>query len=117
MDDTLHRILNDLVAMPPVEGAMVLSSRGRILAACVPGGTDARSLARECCEVLDAGTEALAPEGSDLVRVDLRGTGGSTVVLRAGKDAILAVITSTRTPESLSLELSRAAEAVRRALR
>jgi len=116
VDTAVHQVLNSLLSMPPVEGALVVTRKGRILAACVPGGTDVKSLAKECRTVLSAGSEAIAPAGDEIVRVDLRAERGSTVVLRAGPDAILAVLTTTRTPESLSLELSQAAAAVGRAL-
>lgn len=116
MDSPVQRILNVLLALPPIEGALVVTRRGKVLAACVPGGTDVKSLARECRNVLSAGSEAVTPDADDIVRVDLRAERGSTIVLRAGPDAFLAVLTSTRTPESLSLELSQAAAAVGRVL-
>jgi len=116
LEEAVRQILDDLLVLPPVEGALVVTRRGRVVASRMPEGADAKSIARECRAVLEAGTEAIAPEGQDLVRVDLRATKGSTVVLRVGQDAILAVLTSTRTPESLSLELSRAANAIREAV-
>ncbi len=116
MEDAIRQILDDLVAIPPVEGALVVTRKGRIVASRIPEGTDEQSLARECRAVLEAGSETIAPEGDALVRVDLRAAKGSTVVLRAGQDAILAVLTTTRTPESLNIELTRAAAAIREAV-
>lgn len=112
---SLQRILDELLAVPPVEGALVLTSQGRVLASRMPEGADERALAQGCRTLLTfAAGPIVSPD--EIVRVDLRGTKGSTVLLRAGPDAILAVMTTTRTPESVSLELSRAAAEVRRAV-
>ena len=112
---SLQRILDELLTVPPVEGALVLTLKGRVLASRMPEGADERELAQGCRTLLTsaAGT-IVSPD--EIVRVDLRGTKGSTVLLRAGPDTILAVMTTTRTPESVSLELSRAAAEVRRAV-
>lgn len=110
---SLTTALAELLAMPPVEGAIVLTSKGRILAGRAPPGADPAALARECRTLLAAGSAAVPPR-DDVVRVDLRGTRGSTIVMRVGDDLILAVVAATKTPETLSLELSRAADAIDR---
>lgn len=109
----LQRILDDLLAVPPVEGALVLTTKGRILASRVSDTADETSLVRECRTLLSFAAGRIGSP-DEIVRVDLRGTKGSTVLLRAGPDAVLAVLTTTKTPESLSLELSHAAAEVRR---
>lgn len=111
----LKTVLEELLVFPPVRGAMVLTTEGRVLASSLPD-RDEKALARECHTLVTAASDAIEAS-DDVVRVDLRGTKGSTVLLRAGRDLILAVLTSTRTPESLSLELSRAVAAVQRAVR
>ncbi|HKZ89778.1 MAG TPA: roadblock/LC7 domain-containing protein [Thermoplasmata archaeon] len=108
-ETTLARILDELVSIPAVEEAMILTRNGRILA----GRTDAPAFAQECRSLVSAAT-ASEESREEFVRLDLRGSRRSTVVLSAGQEAILAVRMNTRTPESLSLELSRAADAVRR---
>lgn len=115
MDPALQRAVAALVDLPPVDGALVLTTRGRVLAACVPAGTDLKSLAREVRSLLTS-SAATRDRDDPPVRVDVRSGSGSTVLLPAGPGAVLAVLTSTRTPESLSLELSRAADAIGRIL-
>lgn len=110
---SLEHIVRYLLSVRPIEGAMVLSSTGAVLAGQMPAGADSEAIARDCRTLLDTGAEAVSG-ADDLVRVDLRGTKGSTVVLRVGPDMILAVLTATRTPESVSLEISRAAAELER---
>lgn len=116
MTEALHRAMNELLALPPVDGAVVLTTKGRVLAACVPARKDVKSLASELRILVRASAGALGADGAQPVRVDIRSGSGSTVLLPAGPTAVLAVLTSTRTPESLSLELARAAEAIARIL-
>jgi len=110
---SLEHIVRYLLSVRPIEGAMVLNSAGDVLAGSMPDGSDPQAIARDCRALLDAGAEAAA-SSDDLVRVDIRGTKGSTVVVRIGDDMILAVRTATRTPESVSLEISRAAAELER---
>jgi predicted regulator of Ras-like GTPase activity (Roadblock/LC7/MglB family) len=110
---SLEHIVKYLLSVQAIEGAMVLTSKGDVLASRVPADTDAEAIARDCTKLLDTGAEAVAT-ADDRVRVDVRGTKGSTVVLRVGTDMILAVMTATRTPESVSLEISRAAAELER---
>lgn len=110
---SLEYVVNELLTIPPVEGAIVLTMRGRVLAGRAPDGADPGTFARECRALLAAGAVAVTSP-DELVRVDLRGTRGSMVVMRVGPDLILAVIAATKTPEALSLELSRAASALGR---
>ncbi|MGQ0796573.1 MAG: hypothetical protein ACT4OI_01720 [Methanobacteriota archaeon] len=110
-ETTLARIVDELVAIPVIEEAIVVTRKGRVLA----GRTDTPAFVQECLSLLSAAWPSVgSPE--EFVRLDLRGPRGSTVVVQASQEALLAVRMSTRTPESLSLELSRAAEAVRRTM-
>jgi predicted regulator of Ras-like GTPase activity (Roadblock/LC7/MglB family) len=109
-ESSLARVLEELLSIPTVHDALVLTRQGEVLASA---SLESASLAAACRSILSAAARATGPR-DDLVRVDLRRSRGSTVLLPAGRDAFLAVRTSTRTPESLSLELSRAAAAIRR---
>ena len=112
---SLTRILDSLRRMTSIEAAVVLDRTGRVLAASCPRNRSPKAIASACSRLLAATEgEALAKEVP--LRVDIRGKKGSTILVCAGEDAVLAVVARTTTPESLSLELARVAEDVRSAV-
>ncbi len=112
---SLARVLDSLRGMAAVEAAIVLDRGGRVLAASCPKSWSPNAIALACSRVLSA-TEADAFAMDLPVRVDIRGKKGSAILVSAGDGAVLAVVARTTTPESLSLEIARVAEEVRRAV-
>ena len=112
---SLTRILDSLRRMTAIEAAVVLDRAGRVLAASCPRNRSPKAIALACSRVL-AVTEGEVLAKEVPMRVDIRGKKGSTILVCAGEEAVLAVVARTATPESLSLELARVAEEVRSAI-
>jgi len=112
---SLSRVLDSLRGIAAVEAAIVLDRSGRVLASSCPRSWSPKAIAAACSRVL-AATEAEPIALESPVRVDIRGRRGSTILVSAGDEAILAVVAKTTTPESLSLEIARVTEEIRAAV-
>lgn len=116
---TLERLLRGLqTSTPGVLGAGVISADGFAIASALPQSVEERRVAAMAAAMLALGEQTTIEfEHGGLERVFVEGDTGTTIIMRAGPEAVLSVVTRKDAKLGLVfLQMERVAEAVRQAM-
>lgn len=92
--DTLTSILKDLeAATPDIEGSVVVSADGLVMASAMPSDVDEDRVAAMAAALLALGERSASElQRGDLEQVFVKGLKGYIVLMNAGRDAVLGAL-------------------------